>query len=129
LTQARAEIVLARGNWEEALSLAQEAIEHSLLRGRVKYQVLGLQTRAQALEALSQKHEAIASLERAVSLARRTRDPAMFLRAALALLPLDGNDALREEAMITAEAIAEALPDEHMKRQFLSAEALRMFKT
>lgn len=125
LTQARAEIALARGNWEEARSLAQEGIEQSRLRGRVKYQVLGLEARAKALNALNQTHEAIASLEHAVSLARRTRNPALFLRAALAHLLLDGNDALRKEAQRAIDAITEELPDERMKRQFLSAEAVR----
>lgn len=128
LTQARAEIALARGNWEEAVGFAQDGVEQSLLRGRVKYHVLGLETRAKAFAALNQKQEAIASLQHAVNLARLTRDPAMFLRATLALVTLDGNDALLREARRAADAIAEALQDEQMKRRFLSAEALRMLK-
>lgn len=128
LTQARAEMALARGNWEKAVGFAQDGIEQSVLRGRVKYHVLGLETRAKALAALNQQHEAIASLQHAVSLARLTADPVMFLRAAFALLTLDGNDALLREARRAADAIAQELQDEHMKCQFLSAEALCVLK-
>src|SRR5207247_101452 len=45
LAEARAEIALARENWEEALPWAGDAIERSRARQRVKYEVLGLTTR------------------------------------------------------------------------------------
>jgi hypothetical protein len=38
-------------------------------------------------------------------------DPAIFLGAALAMLDLDGDDTLVEEAASTAARIAHALPD------------------
>src|SRR5205823_10875019 len=70
LAEARAEIALARGEWEEAVGFADDAIAQSLLRGRVKYQAIGLETRAKALTSLGRKHEAIAGLRSAVELAR-----------------------------------------------------------
>jgi hypothetical protein len=72
----------------------------------VKYQVLGLVTRSAALRALGRTREAIGDLRTAVTLARPVGDPALFLRAAAALLDLDGNDALAAESRSAAERIA-----------------------
>ena len=49
----------------------------------------------------------------------------MFLRAATALLSLDGDDALFAEAQARVQQIVQALPDEDLIRRFLRAEALR----
>ncbi len=129
LAEARAEIALARGEWEEAIRWADDAIAQSLLRGRVKYQAAGLETRAKALAALGRKHEAIAGLHSAVELARPVGDPAMFLRAAAALLVLDGDDALLAETRTVARRIIGALPDEEMIRCFKAAEPVRVLGT
>jgi tetratricopeptide (TPR) repeat protein len=126
LAETRAEIALARGEWEEAVGFADDAIEQSLLRGRVKYQTTGLETRAKALTSLGRKHEAIASLGSAVELARPVGDPAMFLRAAVALLTLEGDDALLAEARTTALRIIGALRDEKIIRCFTAAEQVRV---
>ena len=125
LAEARAEIALARGDWEDAVNLAGEAIERS--RGkRLKYEALGLGTRAQALNRLGRGKDAVADLRRAVELARSLGDPAVFLRAATALLAVDGDDALAAEARATAERIARALPDAELRRCFEAAAPLRM---
>ena len=129
LAEARAEIALARGEWEEAMRWADDAIAQCELRGRVKYQAAGLETRAKALAALGRKHEAIADLRSAVELARPVGDPAMFLRAAASLLVLDGNDALLAEARTTARRIIGNLPDEEMIRCFTAAEPVRVLGT
>jgi tetratricopeptide (TPR) repeat protein len=121
LCQARAEIALARDDWEEAVHRAEEAIAQSRLRGRVKYEVAGLVTRAQALAALGRKHEAIGSLQHAVALTRPIGDPALFLRAVTALLTLDGNDALLAEARGTAQRIAAELPADELAGRFRAA--------
>ncbi len=126
LAEARAEIALARGEWEEAIRWADDAIAQSVLRGRVKYQVAGLETRAKALASLGRKHEAIAGLHSAVELARPVGDPAMFLRTASSLLTLDGNDALLAETRTVARRIIAALPDEEMIRRFKAAEPVRV---
>ena len=121
LNEARAEIALARGNWEEALRWSAVAIKESRERGRVKYRVLGLRTRAEALRRLGRVREAIPDLRSAVALARPVGDPALFLRAATGLLAVDGNDALAAEASTTAERIARALPDARMRGCFEAA--------
>jgi tetratricopeptide (TPR) repeat protein len=126
LAEARAELALARGEWQEALRRADEAIGQSRLRGRVKYRVIGLTTRAQALIALGRTTEAIADLGTAVALARPVGDPALFLRAAAALVAIDGDDALAAEGRAAVKRIAGALPDADMRRRFEAAEPLRV---
>jgi tetratricopeptide (TPR) repeat protein len=73
--QARAELALARGDWESRLRWANSAIEWAQTHGRRKYQVLGLAAQAQALERLGRTREAIADLRSAVELARPIRRP------------------------------------------------------
>ena len=92
----------------------------------MKYQATGLETRAKALTALGCKHEALVDLRSAVELARSVGDPAMFLRAAISLLALDGNDQLLAETRTMAQRIIAALPDEEMIRRFTAAESLRI---
>jgi len=126
LAEARAEIALARGDWEETLRLAEDAIGQSRARSRVKYHAVGLETRAGALAALGRTREAIADLRNAVKLTRPTGDPAMFLRAAAALLKLEGDDALLAEARVAAQRIAIALPTDEMRRRFRDAEPVQL---
>jgi tetratricopeptide (TPR) repeat protein len=122
---AKGEIALARSAWEEAASHAEVVIDQSRQTGRLKYQARGLEIRARALAALGRTHEAIALLQNAVDLVRATEDPAMFLRAATALLSLAGDDALFAEARAKAQAIVQALPDENLLRCFRAAGAVR----
>jgi tetratricopeptide (TPR) repeat protein len=122
LAQARAELALARGNWEETLRLVDAAIAHSQTRGRVKYHAFGLETRARALAALGRKHEAIAEAQNAVNLIRPIESPALLLHAAAVLLDLEGDDALLAEAWAAAQQVAVALPNEEMRRRFEAAE-------
>ena len=122
--QVRAEIALAKRDWEETLRWSAVAIKESRLRGRVKYRVLGLGTRAEALRALGRAREAIADLRSAVALARPVGDPTLFLRAATGLLAVDGDDALAAEATTTAERIARALPDARTRGCFEAAAQL-----
>jgi tetratricopeptide (TPR) repeat protein len=126
LVEARAEIALARGDYEEAIQLAGSAAQESHVRGSVKYQTLALWTRARALAALSRTHQAIADLREAVVLARGIADPALFLRAASALLALEGDDGLATEACQAAGRIAGALPDPDMRRRFEAADPVRL---
>ena len=122
---AKGELALARGAWDEAARVAEEIIVQSRRVGRVKYQARGLEIRALALATLGRVHEAMALLHNAVDLVRSTEDPAMFLRAATALLSLSGDDALFVEARARAQAIVQALRDEDLIRGFLTAEAVR----
>jgi DNA-binding SARP family transcriptional activator len=118
LAEARAELALARDTPQEALRLADEAIEQSRVRGRVKYEVVALTTRAQALIHLDRTKEAITDLRAAVTLARPTGDSALFLRAAAGLIAVDGDDVLANEAHAAVARIAESLPDPDMRLQF-----------
>lgn len=124
--QAQAEIALARGNHERALQHAEEVIARSRALGRVKYEVAGLQVRAQALDAQGHTGEARSHLRSAVERARATGDPAMFLRVAAVLLVFDGDAALLAEARAAVQRIAEALPDARIRRCFLAAEPVRL---
>ena len=125
LAEARAEIALARGDVEDALRWADDAIGQSRAKGRVKYHVAGLGTRAAALASLGRAREAIANLQTAVALARPVGDPAMFLRTAAMLLQIEGNDVLAAEARGAIERIARAVPDEATRLRFESAEPVR----
>ncbi len=124
--QAQAEIALARGNYERALHHAEHVITRGRALGRVKYEVAGLQVRAQSLIMQGYTHAALVSLQAATTRARRTKDPAMFLRAASALLAIDGDDALATEAQAAVERIAQGLPDEAIRRRFLAAAPVRL---
>jgi tetratricopeptide (TPR) repeat protein len=126
LGQARAEIALAHGHYEQALQRAEAVIARSRAVGRIKYELAGVQARAQALAALGRQHEAIVQLRAAVGRARGTGDPAMFLRPVAALLAIDGDDALLAEARATIARIAGALPDAEIRRRFLAAEPVRL---
>ena len=126
LAEARAELALARDTPQEALRWADEAIEQSRVRGRVKYQVVALTTRAQALIDLDHTKEAITDLRAAVMLARPTGDSALFLCAAAGLIAVDGDDALANEAQTAIARIAESLPDPEMRLQFERAEPTRL---
>jgi tetratricopeptide (TPR) repeat protein len=120
--QAQAELAQARGDHEQALQRADEAIARGRKHGRIKYQVAGLQVRAQALASLGQQRATITDLQSAVGLARGTGDPAMLVRAAAVLLAIDGTDALLSEARSAVERINGALPDAEMRRRFQEAE-------
>ena len=126
LRQARAELACARRDWAGGLEAALASISESRARGRTKYVVMGLETRARALSALGRHEEAIRDARKAVQLARPTGDPALFLRAATTLLALDGDDLLMSETRGTAVRILTELPDAEMRRQFEAAEPVRL---
>jgi tetratricopeptide (TPR) repeat protein len=75
LAEARAEVALGRGDWDEAVDWATRAIEQCRLRRRVKYEALGLTTRGQALVAVGRTADALADLERGVGLAASNGRP------------------------------------------------------
>jgi tetratricopeptide (TPR) repeat protein len=126
LAQARAELALARGNAQDVLHWAGRAIEQSRARRRVKYEVLGLTTRAQALVALGRTKAAIADLRRAVAAARPVGDPALRLRPLAELLAPDGDDALAVEAGSAIQRIRATLPHIELRRRFETAEPVRL---
>jgi tetratricopeptide (TPR) repeat protein len=126
MAQAKAELVLARGKWEEALRLANVSLSHSQHRGRVKYQMFGLGTRATALAVLGRKREAIVEARRGVDLIRPVQAPALFVRAAAGLLALEGEDSVLAEARDAVHNVAAALTSETIRRSFLAAEPVQL---
>jgi class 3 adenylate cyclase/tetratricopeptide (TPR) repeat protein len=125
LLQARAELELSRGQANESLTWAAQALTESQTSGRVKYEGLALWVRGRALHALGRTREAIPSFRQAVDLARRIDNPAMFLQSAATLLAVDGDDDLLTEARSTASRILEALPGEETRNRFRQAEPVK----
>jgi tetratricopeptide (TPR) repeat protein len=125
LAEALAETALARGDWDATLEWASRAIEQCRRTGRVKYEALGLTTRAQALVVLGRTAAALADLERALGIARRMGDPALFLRTASILLAARESEAIALEARSAAERIATAISDDAVLGSFRSAEQVR----
>jgi tetratricopeptide (TPR) repeat protein len=126
LTQARAEIALARADWETACRWASDTIEQSVARGRPKYEALGRTTRGQALAQRGRPAQALVDLRAAVTVARTTGDPSLFLRTAALLLALDGNDSLLADSRSAVEQIARSLPDSALRQRFAAAEPVRI---
>jgi tetratricopeptide (TPR) repeat protein len=126
LAQVRAELSLARGQWRDALELAEQSIGLSRKSGRVKYIVAGGQAKSLALAALGRKHEAISELGKALDLARPVGDPAMLLRVITALLLMAGEDTLLAEARVLASQIIAELPTPEMRQRFEAAEPVRL---
>jgi predicted ATPase/class 3 adenylate cyclase len=125
LAQARAELAFARGEWDESARLAEVALQQSRARGRVKYQVWALKTRAHALAAAGDRAAGIADLQEAVTLARPTTDPALFLWVAVALHEVESNNSLAREAYAAAQRIRAALPTDALRHAFDSAVLVR----
>jgi len=122
VSQTRAELALARGEWQSAIDAATVAIEQCRRCSRTKYEALALVTRAHARLRRDQTVEAIADARYAVNVARRTGDPALLLRASDTMLALDGSDALAAEAKGAIATILAGLPDGVTKQRFNDSE-------
>jgi tetratricopeptide (TPR) repeat protein/predicted Ser/Thr protein kinase len=122
MSEARAELALARGDWDDAVTLASDCINDSRARARLKYEILGLTTRARARHALDQIPEAQEDASRAVTQARTLGDPIVLLSALNALLAIEGTDALAEEARASVARIVGHLDDEELRDRFLASD-------
>ena len=112
LAVVRAELELAKGNMEAALSFAEEGLRRAREVHRPKYQALALEARGNDLLRLGRGSEAVESLREAVGVARPTGDPAMFLRAATQLLAVEPSPELLAEAAQAVDRIRSNLPDD-----------------
>jgi tetratricopeptide (TPR) repeat protein len=128
LLECEAEIGLARRDWHKAIESASEVLVQSRRRKRLKYETLGLWTRARALDGLGRRHEAIADLNWALDLARSLSDPAMILRVLAALLLLNGSSSLAAEALATLQLMLAALPNDEARARLEGCEAVRMVR-
>jgi DNA-binding winged helix-turn-helix (wHTH) protein/tetratricopeptide (TPR) repeat protein len=129
LTQARAELALARAAFDEAIVTATDAIRQSRAKGRPKYEALALSTRARGLSVLARTRDAVVDAKQAVSIANTMGDPALLLIALDALLLVDGSDQLAARAGAVTDSIAECLPDDMMRRSFGESEIVRRIRT
>jgi DNA-binding winged helix-turn-helix (wHTH) protein/tetratricopeptide (TPR) repeat protein len=129
LTQARAELALARNAADEAVAAATESIKQSRARGRPKYETLGLITRARGLHALARTRNAIADAKTAVGVADKTGDPALLLLALDALIGLDGTNELATRARAVTNSIYDGLPNEVIRRCFTDSEIVQRIRT
>ena len=120
LSQARAELAIARGAWGEAVQAATHVIDQSRRRQRPKYEALGLVTRARAARHLG-ACSAVKDARAAVKAARRLGDPAVLLDCLIVLLELEGTDALLDEAKRTAQKMVRAVSDETLRSAFLTS--------
>jgi tetratricopeptide (TPR) repeat protein len=120
LWQARAELAAARGAWTEAIRAATNVIDQGRARHRLKYEALGLAARARARERLGAR-EAVDDARTAVDVARRLADPAVLLECLMALLEIDGSDALLDEAQQTARGILGTLSQESLRSAFMTS--------
>ena len=121
----RAELALARGDWEGTIEAATTGIDQCRRCSRPKYEALTLVTRARALLRRNRSADAVADARQAVSLARATEDPALLLRASDTLLELEGDDALAAEAKGTIARILEGLPEGVTRQRFADSEVVR----
>jgi hypothetical protein len=122
LTQARAELALARGAIDTAVAEASEGISQSRTAGRPKYEALALITRAHALHRIGRTREAIVDARHGVSVARGTADPALLLVAVDAVLTLDGDDESSREARALQVRISSALPTDTIRQRFTQSD-------
>jgi len=118
-----------RPRLERENALDDRAIEQCQLRHRIKYEVLGLITRTQALVAVGRRADALADLQGAVALARHMGDPALFVRAASLRLATDESEELALEVSATVKRIVTGLPDDLLRRSFESSEPVRAVLT
>jgi tetratricopeptide (TPR) repeat protein len=126
LWQARAEIAYAENDWNKAVEAANQSVEESHARHRVKYEALGLATRARARRELAQTPLAIEDANRAVIIARNLGDPAVLIDTLALQLTLDGNDALASEAKRTVDQVLSKLSNPRLRKCFVESESVKL---
>lgn len=126
LSQARAELALARGEWDDAIRAATQVIDQSRARHRPKYEALGLVARARAARRLGAR-SAAKDARAAVKVGRRLADPAVMLECLIALLEIEGTDAALDGARQTAQGIVAAVSGETLRSKFRAAVGARAF--
>jgi tetratricopeptide (TPR) repeat protein/predicted Ser/Thr protein kinase len=120
LSQARAELALARGDWDRVVIEATEGIESSTARSRPKYVALGLIARAEAQHAAGQQAPALADAARAVATARTLGDPAVLLKALTVHLKMGGDDTLADQVRECQDRILLHIDDDRLRDRFRS---------
>jgi DNA-binding SARP family transcriptional activator len=104
---AHAEVAAARGSLDDVERWTAEALRRSGNR-RPKYDIAALVTRGRARGA-KRRSDALADLDRALAIARKTQHAELFVRAAIPRLALDGDDALAAELAASPPEIPRGL--------------------
>jgi tetratricopeptide (TPR) repeat protein len=125
LWQARAELAYARGSWTESVRAATNVVQQSRARHRLKYEALGLMTRARARRRLGSP-QAIEDARCAAEVARRLSDPAVLMECLGVLLEVEGSDALLAEARQVGRSILDTLPEGSLRRAFVTSTSSRL---
>jgi tetratricopeptide (TPR) repeat protein len=124
---AQAELCLARGQFEQAIIFADDALAQSQEKHRGKYSVNALISRGRALNHLSRPTDAVVELGRALALALPSGDPALILGAAAAADEGHADSRAAGHARTAAAAIRHELPDGSLKTAFLASPVARRY--
>jgi tetratricopeptide (TPR) repeat protein len=108
----RAEIALARGEWEAAITRADASIVETRSHRRHKYQAAARVVRAHALANTGRRDQGAAELATFLEETRDTLDLAGRLRTSLAWLAIDPGDGPLGIALETAARVEAGLPTE-----------------
>ncbi len=119
LSQARAELAFAKGEWMNAIAFAGDVIERARCRNRPKYQALALSVRARARRELGMR-DAVQDAKRAVAVARQLSDPVLLVQCLGVLLEQDGTDALCLEHRRAVDFVLQGVTDKALRGSFLA---------
>jgi tetratricopeptide (TPR) repeat protein len=120
LGHARSELAMARGRWAEAIHEADQVVEQSRPRIRLKYEALGLATRATAQRLLRRKG-ALSDADAAIAVGRRLGDPSVLLHCLTARLGIERSGDILAEARATVQRMLATVSDERLRRTFLES--------
>ncbi|MEX1253421.1 MAG: adenylate/guanylate cyclase domain-containing protein [Dehalococcoidia bacterium] len=132
LCHSYGELCLARQNYDDALSYADECIERAEGTGRKKNIVKGRRLRAQALQALGELDEAEREIARALEVAKEVGNPPQLWKTHAALgelrqaqgRPEEARQAYRE-ALAVIDRVAAGLTDESLRQTFFNSDQVR----
>jgi hypothetical protein len=120
LSQARAELALADGEWNEARHFAASVVEQSLTCGRLKYEALGQATLSRAMAQLGCR-DAIDKARAAVLIAKRLDDPAVLLECYAALLDISPDHDTISKAQCVIRRTSSEIHEERLRAAFLAS--------
>lgn len=120
LSQARAELALASGEWKEAAHFAASVIDQSRACGRLKYEALGQAALSHALAQLG-CCDAIDKARAAVLIATRLDDPAVLLECLAALLDIAPDQDILSKAQWTIRRTSTGILEEELRAAFLAS--------
>jgi hypothetical protein len=118
LCQARAELALAKGEWDTAITFASDVMEQSTCCQRPKYQALALIVRARARLELGVR-KLVDDARASVEMARRLSEPVLLAECLSVRLSEEGTDELLAESQRAVDDVLLGVAGESLKRSFL----------